>query len=404
MNIRTTIIGFLGFCLLLLMYKTSFHLAGLTLFFLISLLLVFKAPTSELWILSIFASEYSILFAVPTNILLVINLYAVNCTLFETIIGLIALVLFLSPIIRAYFIGQTLADALEKAFSPIKKGSVTGDETINNQPFTIAKLFQSVPKVPYRTLTYVTYSDTTLTLDYYRSSVTGKRPCVIVIHGGAWAIGDSKKLPELNNHLARVGYHCAAINYRLAPKWHFPAPVEDTTAAVSYLRKNADELDIDLNNFVLLGRSAGGQIALLTAYTIRQLGIKGVVDFYGPADMIRGYTTPTNPLVINSRKVLVQYLGGDYHQIPDKYAASSPIEFINPQTVPTLILHGSTDGLVLSAQSRRLSTKLHQNNVSHYLLELPWATHGFDYHLNSPSGQLSTFAIERFLFAVTNDH
>ncbi|CAF2856536.1 unnamed protein product [Rotaria sp. Silwood2] len=304
----------------------------------------------------------------------------------------------------AYFIAQNLAADLEKAFRPINNLTITDDKRIVDQPFSISKLLQAVPTVSYRTLTYVTYDDTTLTLDYYESTVAGIRPCLIIIHGGAWRSGNSKQLPELNSHLARAGYHCAAINYRLTPQWKCPAPIEDTTAALNYLCKHADDLNIDTNNFILLGRSAGAQIALLTAYTLKHSGIKGVIDFYGPADMIWGYMVPTNPLVIDSRKTLATYIGGDYYEIPDKYAASSPIEFVNRQSVPTLVFHGLTDSLVFYEHSRRLCTKLHQHDVPHYLLELPWATHGFDYHLNGPGGQLSTFAIDYFLRVVTNRH
>ncbi|CAF3487206.1 unnamed protein product [Rotaria sp. Silwood1] len=301
----------------------------------------------------------------------------------------------------AYIIAQNLVAALEKAFRPTNNVKIASDKKISNEPFSVRKLFQTVPKVSFRTLTYVTYDDATLTLDFYTSTVSGKRPCVLVIHGGAWSAGDSKQLPELNSHLARAGYHCAAISYRLAPRWQCPAPIEDVAAALNYLCKHADDLNIDTNNFVLLGRSAGGQIALLAAYTLQQSGIKGAIDFYGPADMIYGYMVPTNPYVINSGQALARYIGGDYYQIPDKYAASSPIEFVNRQTVPTLIFHGLTDALVFCEHSRRLSAKLDQYDVPHYLLELPWGTHGFDYHLNGPGGQLSTFAIEYFLRVVT---
>lgn len=41
--------------------------------------------------------------------------------------------------------------------------------------------------------------------------------------------------------------------------------------------------------------------------------------------------------------------------------------------------------------------KLEQHGVPHFLLRLPWATHGFDYTLNGPGGQLSTFAVNMFL-------
>ena len=374
-----------------------FHLVALTILFLTSLLTVFKAPTFEFWLLAVIASEYSIVFVALTVLLLLTHLFVTSHVLLGSIIGLLAIVLFLSPILRAYFIGQHLPNDLDNAFRSKKKALLT-----NRPPFSFSKLLQAVPRVPFRTVTYVTYDDATLTLDYYASSVTGKRPCVLVIHGGSWTSGDSKELAELNSHLASRGYHCAAITYRLAPRWKCPAPIEDATAALHYLREHADELSIDPDNFVLLGRSAGGQIALLTAYTLSNVGIKGVIDFYGPADMIWGYKVPTNPLVMKSQEVLVRYVGGEYPQIPDKYRASSPIEFVNQQTVPTLMFHGCTDSLVFASHSARLADQLQKHNVLNYFLELPWATHGFDYHLNGPGGQLSTFAIEYFLRVVTD--
>ena len=369
---------------------------ALAILFLISLLIVLKAPTHGIWLLAVIASEYSIVFAAITTLLLLTNLYFTSYVVLGSLLGSLAVGLFLLPIVRAYSIGQHLSDEMDKAFRPKKKPLLT-----NRQPFGFSTLFQPVAKVPYRTLTYVTYDDTSLTLDYYASSVAGKRPCVLSIHGGSWAAGNSKQLPELNSHLTQKGYHCAAINYRLVPRWKCPAPIEDAAAALKYLRENADELNIDPENFVLLGRSAGGQIALLTAYTLQQAGIKGVINFYGPADMIWGYFTPTNPLVMKSTEVLAAYLGGHYPDIPDKYQASSPIEFVNPQTVPTLSFHGPTDALVFDEHSRRLADKLDKHQVPNYFLNLPWATHGFDYHLNGPGGQLSTYAVEYFLATVT---
>ena len=83
--------------------------------------------------------------------------------------------------------------------------------------------------------------------------------------------------------------------------------------------------------------------------------------------MIWGYKTPTNPLVMNSCDVLAKYVGGDYPQIPEKYAASSPIEFVNQQTVPTLIFHGQIDALVFDEHSRRLASKLDPNTMYHII-------------------------------------
>jgi acetyl esterase/lipase len=312
---------------------------------------------------------------------------------------MLALLLFLSPIIRSYVVASTLKQSFVAAFGT-NSASIKGDNTQN--PFSFFKLFKKKPIVEYKTFTYNTDENTPLSLDFYPAITDGKRPCIIVVHGGSWSSGNSKQLPELNSYLASVGYNVAAINYRMAPQYKTPAPVEDIHEVFTYLKKHADELKIDTNNFVLLGRSAGAQIALLAAYTHPEPGLKGVVDFYGPADMVWGYSVPSSPLIMDSRLVMRNYIGGAYDNMPQKYVDSSPIEFVNKQTVPTLIIHGDNDVLVSPIHSQKLNEKLQQNHIKHYLLKLPWATHGFDYNINGPGGQLSTYVVERFINTVTD--
>ncbi|MEO6633560.1 MAG: alpha/beta hydrolase, partial [Mucilaginibacter sp.] len=365
--------------------------------FLISLLCIFRAPEYHLWLLAIAVTEFPLLFAGITTFMLVIGIWIQKYQLAGTVLGLIALAIYLSPIARAYIIAKDIKADMAKVFN----GNVE-----NNTPFSFAKLFSISDQdylktiLPYRTYEYVKYKDTSLKLDFYHAHLPEgsrlipnmdeveyenvKRPCVIVVHGGSWAGGDSRQLPELNSYLAVRGYNVASINYRMAPKWQTPAPVEDIQASITYLRQHADELHIDTNNFILIGRSAGAQIALLAAYTLHEPAIKGVIDFYGPADMVWGYSVPSNPLIMDSRKVMEQYIGGTYSKVPQKYAACSPLEFVNGQSVPTLIIHGDNDVLVSPEHSRRLDLKLTQNGIKHYWLKLPWATHGFDYNLNGP--------------------
>jgi acetyl esterase/lipase len=362
-------------------------------FFFVSLLAVFKAPAYYIWLLAIVVTEFPIVFVMISAVLVASGFWIRKYQLAGTIIGVLSIVLYLSPIVRAYAVAGTLKDELNTAFS------ITGDN--GGPPFSFGKMFISTKDVGYKTLTYINYADTALTLNYYTSQVAGKKPCVIVVHGGSWAKGDKAQLPELNSYLARKGYNVVSIDYRMAPKYKNPAPVMDLKEALKYLRKESDQLNIDTNNFVLLGRSAGAQIALLAAYALHDKGIKGVIDFYGPADMVWGYSLPANPWVMDSRGVMAAYLDGSYAKVPRNYVASSPLEFVDQTSVPTLIIHGHSDVLVAYEHSRRLNEKLAKNGIKHYWLKLPWATHGFDFILNGPGGQLSTYAVERFLQAVS---
>ena len=370
----------------------------IVLLFLISLLAVYKAPAYYLWLLAIGVTEYPLLFAGITTVVLVAGIWIEKYQLASTIIGVLALVLFLTPIIRAYIVSTSLKEEFITAFGPAS-AVINGNNSV--PPFRFFKLFSTTPQVAYKTVTYNTDKAVPLAMDYYPAALDGKRPCVIVVHGGSWSSGDSKQLPELNSYLAAEGYNVAAINYRMAPKYQTPAPVEDIRQVIAYLKNHAEELKIDVTKLVLLGRSAGAQIALLSAYTQKEPGLRGVVDFYGPADMVWGYSIPSNPLIMDSRKVMENYIGGSYPQVPKKYLACSPLEFVDSTSVPTLIIHGNNDVLVAPEHSRRLNKKLGENHIPHFWLQLPWATHGFDYNLNGPGGQISTYVVERFISTVT---
>ena len=366
----------------------------LILCFLLSLLCVLPAPQFDIWYISIMASEFSWLFLIITSILLLLGFRMRKYGVAGTVIGLFAIVLFFIPLITAYGKGNTLAADMDSAFA-------TPASAVTGNIFSISNCFTTDEKVPHSTMTYANGSEGPITLDLYSAKKNGMRPCVIVIHGGSWSAGDSRQLPELNSRLAVAGYHVASINYRLAPAHISPAPVEDVQAALTYLRAHAGELFIDTTNFVLLGRSAGGQIALTAAYSLHDSGVKGVVNFYGPTDMPWGYTHPANPLVLNTCKVMEDYLGGPLETATANYNAASAVITATASSVPTLTIHGKNDPLVHYEHAVHLEDKLTTLGVKHYTLSLPWATHGCDYSLHSPSGQLSTYAVLRFLDIVT---
>lgn len=365
--------------------------------FLLSLLVFFKAPTNFFWKVAVAVTEFPYIFIGITLIFFIFSLWTQSYKFPTLIITGISFLFYLRPILNAYSVGQKLEQNLSAQFpSQSLKSPLL-------QPYSFLKMYSGVgiQEVSPQILTYKQLPERDLDIDFYSAKTTTLAPCIIVIHGGSWAAGDSKQLPDLNSYLANRGYHVAAINYRLAPKYKFPAPIEDTKAVLDYLKANADKLQIDTSNFVLIGRSAGAQIALVAAYSFNDPKIKGVVSIYGPADMAWGARIKSNKLVLNTDQVFTDYLGGLIDEIPEQYKASTAIEYITKNSTPTLIIHGEKDALVSYGHSERLNKKLNEVNVKHYFLSLPWATHGCDYNINGPSGQVSTFAIERFINSVT---
>lgn len=360
----------------------------------LSLLSVFEAPAYYLWLAAILVTEYPFIFIFITAVLMVCEVWIFRTRLTNIVVATIAFCFFFVPVIGAY----SLAKKLEKDMTAGVKTKLNEDEPI----FSFQRMItgRDIKQISPQPFTYASYAKEELSLDFYRTDAKGKRPCIIVVHGGSWKSGDNKQLPELNSYLANAGYHVAAINYRLAPEYKSPSAVQDVEAALNFLKLHSERLAVDTNNLVLLGRSAGAQIALLAAYTLEEPGLKGAIDFYGPADMVWGYSVPANPLVMDSRKVMEDYLGGTYGEKQQQYLSSSPIHFVSPVSVPTLIIHGEKDVLVAYEHSTRLEKKLNDNGVENYFLSIPWATHGFDYHVNGPGGQLSTFAVRVFLESV----
>ncbi len=370
------------------------------LLFIASLVNFFPVPSKELWYAGIAIPEYPLVFIAAILLLLIWTWYAKKLKIPSLIIGSITCIIFASPIVRAYNVGSHLTKELENAYG-VTDADMTGFH--QQKPFTFLQMItgNGAKKIPFTTYRYAAHEGVELTLNFSPSAIEGTRPCLVVVHGGSWKRGDNSEIAAVNNYFANAGYQVATINYRLAPTFHSPAPQQDVHAAFTWLRLHATELKIDTMNFVLLGRSAGAQIVLTMAYTGNEKGVRGVASFYGPNDMLWSYEHPDNMLIMDSKMVQRDFLGGSPSEVPDRYVAESPLLHVTAQTVPTLQVHGIIDAHVWYEQSVRLAKKLDEFKVKNYLLTLPWATHGCEYNLNGPSGQLSMYAVERFFYAVT---
>ncbi|HJN46346.1 MAG TPA: prolyl oligopeptidase family serine peptidase, partial [Vicinamibacterales bacterium] len=135
-------------------------------------------------------------------------------------------------------------------------------------------------------------------------------------------------------------------------------------------------------------------------YTLRDPAIKGVVSYYGPVALRWGYANPAKRSIIDSSGVLDAYLGGSPDVFGAQYDAASPLSHVGHRTPPTLLINGLRDELVSPFHGEFLSDRLMRSKVPHLYLRLPWAVHGCDYLFNGPCGQITTYAVERFLSEV----
>lgn len=101
-------------------------------------------------------------------------------------------------------------------------------------------------------------------------SVGAKKPAVVFFHGGGWSLGDLDCYDGLMRSLcSQSGAIFLSVDYRLAPENKFPAGLNDCIAAVNWLRVNGAEFGVDTDRIAIMGDSAGGNLALVTASKIQ---------------------------------------------------------------------------------------------------------------------------------------
>lgn len=125
----------------------------------------------------------------------------------------------------------------------------------------------------------------------YNTRTTETFPIVITFHGGGWTMGSATDDARWNTVVVKqTGAIACGVDYRLAPEFPFPIPVQDAADAIMWIYKNADELGIDRSRLALSGFSAGGNLALAASLLLNEHGesvkemIKAIVAFYPVTD------------------------------------------------------------------------------------------------------------------------
>jgi len=225
------------------------------------------------------------------------------------------------------------------------------------------------------------------TMDIVRPSAasTPARAAVLLVHGGGFRAGSKEGYLPLAIKLAEHGYVAATVNYRLAPRFPFPAAVEDVKAAVRFLRANALKYNLDPNHIGALGGSAGGHLVLMLGLTAGVAEFEGtgpnrdqssavqcVVDYYGPTDFTQSYYKS-----VDAAEVLPLFLGGDLVHNRLAHMRASPLNWVTPNAAPILAIHGTKDTYVAYEHSLWIIERLVAAGVPAELETISDAGHGF---------------------------
>jgi acetyl esterase/lipase len=189
------------------------------------------------------------------------------------------------------------------------------------------------------------------------------------IHGGFWrAKYDLQHAGHLCAALTANGIATFNLEYRRVgnPGGGWPGTFEDVSNGLKYIQQQAAEHRIDTKRIVVMGHSAGGQLALCLAH--RAPEVRGVVSLAGVLDLQRTYELHL------SNDAVVELLGGSPQQVPEHYHEASPMEVSIP-AVNQLIVHGTKDDIVPIAFSRDYARMKKQRAEHVHLLELDGAGH-----------------------------
>ena len=225
------------------------------------------------------------------------------------------------------------------------------------------------------------------------SYFVGPAPAILLIHGGGWQASDTASTREVNiaTDLAKAGYAVFSIKYLLnagtrgtdgileLSQVAWPQNFYDCKSAVRFIRKNARKFDINSSRIGIMGGSAGGHLAMLVGstthheafnkegcYTEQSNKISCVLNFYGEFDV--------------RERNIASFAGKTQEATSANEAEASPITWIDANTPPMFIAHGTADTTIPVERSRALAAHLQGLGLQYTYMEIANAPHTFDLH------------------------
>ncbi|MBX7166003.1 MAG: alpha/beta hydrolase [Pirellulales bacterium] len=224
----------------------------------------------------------------------------------------------------------------------------------------------------------------------------GPLPCLVLIHGGGWQSGNKRVYRELLQDCAGEGYVVVSVGYRLAPKYKWPAQIEDCKCAVRWIRAHAADLHVDPARIGAMGHSAGAHLSMLLGCMDTSDGLEGeggwadqsskvqcVVSYFGPTDLtvpesdidkLAGAADFNLPAV---RLILKNFVGGNPAEQTETLRQASPLTYVNAGDAPMLLLQGTKDPLVPHDQAVWMANALSKSKVEGRLELILGAGHGW---------------------------
>lgn len=194
-------------------------------------------------------------------------------------------------------------------------------------------------------------------------------PVVMNIHGGYW---------RAKYDLAHAGHLCAALTAKGLATWNleyrrvgndgggWPGTFEDIVNGYRFLPQISKRYNLDTNRLIVMGHSAGGQLALCLA--AHERSVKNAVSLAGVVDLQKAWELHL------SNNAVVEFLGGKPDEVPDHYREADPMQLEIPKASQWLI-HGKQDDIVPPEFSRNYVERKKKRSENVHLLEIENAGH-----------------------------
>jgi acetyl esterase/lipase len=190
---------------------------------------------------------------------------------------------------------------------------------------------------------------------------------------------------------AKRGLVCVSVDYRLAPKYHFPCQLEDVKCAARWVRANAAKYHVDPQHIGAVGGSAGANLVALLGTTSgsgkwegsggnaeQSSAIQMMICHGTPADLLLGWEHAPRQHWLEGmavRGMLNNFLGGTPERVKAAYLDASPVRHVSKGAPPALLLHGAADPLVPVEQAEVFAAALEKAGASVELVRIEGAGH-----------------------------
>jgi len=260
-------------------------------------------------------------------------------------------------LIAMIFVQNSTAQYL-KGITHVKDTSFTNASAFKKT----LKYFPQTTKVPEmhldfvqqkKNVVYQRYGKRKMKLDvFYDKRSEKKQTAVIIIHGGGWRSGNREQHHQMAQKLASLGYMCFTPEYRLSTEALFPAAIYDIKAAIRWVRENAAKYNVNPNQIVALGFSAGGELAAFMGTTGNMPLFEGVVtpsdsksqvnaiiDIDGTLSFVHTESSEGD----DSKNISAgtYWFGYARKENLKLWETASPLSYANDKTPPTLFINSS---------------------------------------------------------------